>query len=151
MNIFWILHYLQQLCKVKRQDALSPMPSDAEFQYVKPQALTVSRTPMGVQAQSSRPPLCGAFSTPHGSKKRFYDPFIIKHSNTQNVGEATCFTIKRLNLSGSSCFRVFLFQHPPEPGPVGVTQKAHSGYLASTWGQIISIRAGLERQPRMEA
>lgn len=36
-----------------------------------------------------------------------------------------CFTIKRLNLSESSCFCVFLLQHPPEPGPWLFLQQVH--------------------------
>lgn len=36
-----------------------------------------------------------------------------------------CFRMKRLRLSGSSCLRVFLLQHPPEPGPWLFLQQVH--------------------------
>lgn len=90
---------------------------------------------MDVQAQSNPPPLPGAFSTICGSKKWSYDCFAVKCSNTNNTQEATCLRMKRLNLSGLSCFCVFFLQHPPQPGPAGVTQRAQSGHLASAWEQ----------------
>lgn len=95
-----------------------------------------------VQAQSSPPlsPPRGISHTTVIKEMILWPPVTIKHSDTKNFREATCFGVKRLNLSGSSCFLVFLLQHPPEPEPVGGTQTAHSGHLASTWEQILSIR-----------
>lgn len=134
MNVLWILHYSPQ-SRQTRQDALGAIPSGTESQYMTPQSLTISQAKFSRNLWVSRPiaALCsfsGHFPHHNGQRNDLMTPFIIKHSDTKNFREATCFRIKRLNLSGSSCFHVFLLQHPPEPGPVGVTQTAHSGYLA---------------------
>lgn len=37
----------------------------------------------------------------------------------------SCLRMKRLNLSGLSCFCVFFLQHPPQPGPWLFLQQVH--------------------------
>lgn len=101
-----------------------------------PQPPTISQRKFSRNLWVSRPtasflPFLGHFPLHGYPRNAFKDPFITKHFRA-----ATCFRIKRLNCSGLSCFHVFLLQHPPEPGPVGVTQKAHSGYSASPWERL---------------
>lgn len=115
-----------------RQDALSPIPSDAEFQYVTPQSLTISQSfPEIYDCPGPEQPSSPSWGHHKGQRNDLITPS--QTIQTPRIfREATCFRKKRLNLSGPSCVRVFLLQRPPEPGPAGVTQTAHSGYVAST-------------------
>lgn len=147
MNILWILHS-SQLCKF----ALSPIPGDAEFQYVTPQSLTISQVKFSRNLRVRRPTaalprFAGHFPHHNHPRNDLMTPFVIKHSNTKHFRDATCFRVKTLNRSGPSCFCVVLLQHPPEPAPVGVTQTANSGYLASTWNRSYHINQGERPEP----
>lgn len=111
MNILRILHYSQQLWEVQGDKTGHAQPCyrwrwtptcgsaiTDHFPEKVPQKSQVSRP------RAARPPFRGHFPRRGGQRNVLMTALSLKHSGTKNFREATCFRIKRLNPSGSSCF-----------------------------------------------